>query len=1194
MKKIFKTMDGNAAASYVAYAMSEVSTIFPITPSTSLGEAVDIMASQGKKNVFGNVLEVREMQSEAGAAGAMHGALLGGALATTFTASQGLLLMIPTMYKMAAELLPGVFHVPARAIAAQALSIFGDHQDVMAIRQTGVALLASSSVQEAFDMALIAHLSAVQGSLPFCHFFDGFRTSHEINKIEILDYDTMGSLVDYDAVARFKERALNPQNPVAYGSAQNSDIYFQGRERSNEFYNMLPYVVLENMKRFEKLTGRSYRLFDYYGAPEATRVIIAMGSACETIEETVDTLNARGENVGAVKVHLYRPFHAEALLEVIPASAEVITVLDRTKESGSLGEPLYLDVVASFAEAQLSPRIIGGRYGLAGKEFTPKEVAAIYANMDSMRPKNHFTVGITDDITYTSLDLSKQAEIEVESEGLVQCKLIGIGSDGTVGANKQAIKIVGDNTDLYAQGYFYYDSKKAGGFTVSHLRFGKNKIRSSYLVHHADYVACHKPSYVNQYDVLDGIKQNGIFVLNTPWTTVEQLEKELPVSMRRIIGQKQVKFYVIDAVKIASSLGLGSRINMIMQTVFFKLTEVLPIDEAVELLKKSVRDAYGKKGEEVVSMNIKAIDASLANLMEVTYPDTWKDLQGEDDAQDCCVSVGCGDCGCDGERPEYITNYVDTINKQKGDTLPVSAMSIDGSLPLGTAAYEKRKVAVMIPEWIMDNCIQCNQCALICPHATIRPFLATDEQLENKPDTFATLNAVGKGMENLHYRIQVYPEDCLGCSVCVDVCPGKKGEKALVMKPIDDIFDVEKANLSFAQHTLEYLTPEKRETVKGSQFYQPLLEFSGACAGCGETPYVKLLTQLFGEDMIIANATGCSSIWGASAPSMPYTTNSNGQGPAWANSLFEDNAEFGYGIMLAYLYKRQCLIKNVEALLAMNPAQEIKTFFEGWLQDRNDREKSKEYAETIYDVIGHAEEEHYSLIHAILEDVDVLRKRVIWLIGGDGWAYDIGYGGLDHVLAMGEDINVLVLDTEVYSNTGGQSSKSTPLSAIAKFAARGKRTFKKDLGRISMCYGYIYVASTSLMSKPVQAIKAFTEAVEYNGPSIVLAYAPCIEHGIRKGLAQMAEEEKMVVDAGYWPLYRYDPRKRDAGESPLTIEYKGVDEEKVRAILEKENRFNRLHALAPEEVEILHKELVKELRFNYNQLQAIANAEIVK
>lgn len=1193
MKKTFKTMDGNAAASHVAYAMSEVSTIFPITPSTTMGETIDTWASQGKLNVFGNVVTVRELQSEGGAAGAMHGALLGGALATTFTASQGLLLMIPNMYKMAGELLPGVFHVSARALASHALSIFGDHQDVMAARQTGVVMLASSSVQEIMDLGIVAHLSSIQASLPFCHFFDGFRTSHEINKIEVIDYETIASLIDYDAVARFKERALSSSNPIAYGSAQNSDIYFQGRERNNEFYNALPAIVLENMKRIEKLTGRRYRLFDYYGAPEATRIIISMGSSCETIEETIDAMNARGENVGLVRVRLYRPFDAKSLLQVIPSSAEVITVLDRTKESGCLGEPLYLDVVAAFTEAGLSPRILGGRYGLAGKEFTPKEVASVYSNMDAMLPKNHFTVGITDDVTYTSLEVTKEHNVELDTEGLVQCKLIGLGSDGTVGANKQAIKIVGDNTDMYAQGYFHYDSKKAGGFTVSHLRFGKNKIRSTYLVHYADYIACHKSSYVTKYDVLDGIKENGTFVLNAPWTTVAQLEKELPASMRRTIAEKNIQFYVIDAVTIASSIGLGSRINMAMQTVFFKLTGVLPVEQAIELLKKSVRDAYGKKGEEVVAMNVKAIDESLAKLVQITYPESWKEAVDIEKTSECCAKDGCESCNCGGEKPEYILSYVDPINRQEGDLLPVSSMAVDGSMPFGTAAYEKRKVAVMLPEWQMENCIQCNQCALVCPHATIRPFLGTEEQMKCKPDTFATLNAVGKDMNGLQYRIQVYPEDCLGCSVCVDVCPGKKGEKALIMKPIDDIYEVERNNLLFAQNNLGYLTPEKRETVKGSQFYQPLLEFSGACAGCGETPYVKLLTQLYGEDMIIANATGCSSIWGASAPSMPYTTNEHGEGPAWGNSLFEDNAEFGYGIMLAYLHKRQNLIKNVQGLLANNPPKEMKEFFEGWLQDKNDREKSKEYAEKIYEIVHHATEEHYSFIQTILEDVDCLKKRVLWLVGGDGWAYDIGYGGLDHVLAMGEDINVLVLDTEVYSNTGGQASKATPLSAIAKFAAKGKRTLKKDLGRISMCYGYIYVASTSLMSKPMQAIKAFTEAVEYEGPSIVLAYAPCIEHGIKKGLAQMAEAEKMVVDSGYWPLYRYDPRKRHAGESPLAIEYKGVDEEKLLNILKTENRFNRLEALAPEDVESLHKELVQELKFKYAQLQAIANAEIV-
>ncbi|MGL4722566.1 MAG: pyruvate:ferredoxin (flavodoxin) oxidoreductase [Desulfovibrionaceae bacterium] len=1176
MANTFKTMDGNAAATYVAYALSEVATVFPITPSSTMGEIAESWSSAEKKNIFNQTLLLREMQSEAGAAGAMHGALLGGTLTTTFTASQGLLLMMPNMYKMAGELLPGVFHVAARALASHALSIFGDHQDVMAVRQTGFAFLSSASVQEAMDMAVIAHASALDSSVPFCHFFDGFRTSHEINKIRAISYEDMASFIDVEKLNEFRRRSLNPEHPRQYGTAQNPDIYFQTRESSNPFYDAIPNIVINNMKKLEKITGRRYRLFDYYGSPTANNIIISMGSSCGAIEETVDYLNARGEEVGLVKVHLFRPFSVKHLLEVIPTTVKTITVLDRTKEPGSIGDPLYLDIVAAYKSNNLEARILAGRYGLASKEFTPQIVASIFRNMKALSPKNHFTVGIEDDVTFRSLDMIEEDNISVTAESTIECKLIGLGSDGTVGANKQAIKIIGDNTNLYAQGYFQYDSKKSGGFTISHLRFSKEEIRSTYLVNAADYIACHKAAYVTQLEILDGIKEGGIFVLNSPWQTVKDLERELPGHMRRTIAQKKIKLYNIDAFTIAMKLGLGSRINMIMQTVFFQLTNVIPIEEALKHLKDSVKATYGKKGDEIVAMNISAIDEALPNLQEIKYPKSWNT------AEDTINN--------DLFEPEYIANLVRPINDQKGDSLPVSAFDPDGSMDMGTTAFEKRKVAIMIPEWIEENCIQCNQCAFICPHATIRPFLATADELQGAPESFTTLDAMGKELADLKYRIQVYPEDCVGCSVCVDICPGKKDNKALVMKPVDSIVDVEKANLDFAENNISYkggLT--KRESVKGSQFYQPLLEFSAACPGCGETSYVKLLTQLCGEDMIIANATGCSSIWGGSSPSVPYTQNEEGHGPAWANSLFEDGAEFGYGIMIAYLQRRKALAEQVEIALRLDISAPLREALSNWLEHKNDRVLSKEYGKKITELLTDAPAPYPALLE-IYYNADLLSKKILWIVGGDGWAYDIGYGGVDHVLASGEDINIIVLDTEVYSNTGGQASKSTPLGAISKFASKGKRVGKKDLGRLAMTYGYVYVASTSAAAKPKQLVTALDEAINYDGPSLILAYAPCIEHGIKKGLSQMATQEQLVVDAGYWPLYRYNPSSMKEGKNPLTIEYKGVNRDLLREVWLKEARYNAISKIDPDAMDGLYKELVWDLEYRYTQLQALANA----
>ena len=1175
MVKKMKTMDGNTATSHIAYALSDVACIYPITPSSVMGELADDWAAAGRTNLMGQTVTVREMQSEAGAAGAVHGSLAAGALTSTFTASQGLLLMIPNMYKISGELLPGVFHVSARAIAAHALSIFGDHQDVMAARQTGFAFLCSSSVQECMDLALVAHLSAIESSVPFCHFFDGFRTSHEVQKIEVIDYEDIRSLVNWEKVNEFRQNAMNPEHPHQRGTAQNPDIYYQGRERANPFYEATPAIVVEAMKKVASITGRAYKPFDYVGHPEADRVIIAMGSACETIEETLAHLNAQGQRVGLVKVRLYRPFSVDHLMRAIPATADTITVLDRTKEPGALGDPLYLDVCTAFMEKGEAPRLLAGRYGLGSKEFTPAMAKAVYDNMLSAGPKNHFNIGIIDDVSDTHLEIGE--ELNTVPEGTVQCKFFGLGADGTVGANKQAIKIIGDNTEQYAQAYFAYDSKKSGGFTVSHLRFGHSPIKSTYLVNQADYIACHKAAYVHQYDVLEGIKEGGVFVLNSDWNSLEALERELPAAMKRVIARKRLRFYNVDAVKVASEVGLGGRINMIMQTAFFKLANVLPFEQAVTLLKDSIRHSYGNKGEQIVNMNIAAVDKALDALQEIAVPAAWADAKDAPHGHT--------------HDPEYVASVVRPILAQQGDKLPVSSFQPDGLVPLGTTAFEKRGVAINIPEWIPDNCIQCCQCSYVCPHAAIRPVLAEEAELAGAPASFVTKDAIGKELKGLKFRIQVYAEDCLGCGSCAEVCPAKT--KALVMRPLEDQMADQVANLRYADANISIKDNlVARDTLKGSQLQQPLLEFSGACAGCGETPYVKLLTQLFGERMIIANATGCSSIWGGSAPTVPYTTNKDGYGPAWGNSLFEDGAEYGFGMMTAVAHRREKLALLIEEALKHDDLPPALTeSMKGWLANRDDADQSKQFGEAILAALSDAELPDDHVFDEIWEMNDMFTKKSLWIFGGDGWAYDIGYGGLDHVLASGQDINVLVMDTEVYSNTGGQASKATPLGSIAKFAAAGKRTGKKDLGRMAMTYGYVYVASVSMGANKQQVLKAFKEAEAYKGPSLIIAYAPCINQGIRKGMGKSMEEARLAVESGYWPLYRYNPDLAAEGKAPFTLDSKEPDGT-LKSFLAGENRYAQLETLHPAEAQKLQAELEKSYKERYDLLKHLADAPV--
>jgi pyruvate-ferredoxin/flavodoxin oxidoreductase len=1163
----FKTMDGNTAAAHVGYAMSDMCTLYPITPSSPMGEIADEWAAEDRKNIFGQTLTVRQLQSEAGAAASVHGSLAAGALTSTFTASQGLLLMIPNMYKMAGELLPGVLHVSARAIAAHALSIFGDHQDVMAVRQTGFAMLAASSVQEVMDLALVAHLSAIKSSIPFVHFFDGFRTSHEIQKIAVIDYEDMAKLTDWDAVAKFRARGANPERPELRGTAQNPDIYFQGREAANPYYLKVPGIVDEYMQKVGDLTGRSYRLFDYVGDPDAENVVISMGSSCETFDEIIDYRRSQGEKVGLIKVRLYRPFSAEHLFAAIPQTAKTITVLDRTKEPGAPGEPLYLDVCTAFMEKGQTPKLLNGRYGLGSKEFNPAMATAVFDNMKADNPKNHFTVGIIDDVTDTSLAVGES--IDVTPEGTVQCKFWGLGADGTVGANKSAIKIIGDNTDMYAQAYFAYDSKKSGGITISHLRFGHKPIQSTYLIDTADYVACHKDNYVDVYDVLEGIKDGGIFVLNSSWTR-EEMDEKLPAAMRRTIARKKLKFYNIDAVKIAGEAGLGGRINMIMQTAFFKLANVIPVDQALGYLKDQIQHLFSKKSQAIVDMNFAAVDKTLENLIEIDYPASWADASGQSKAGK--------------EEPEFVQNVMRPMLEQRGDRLPVSAFTPDGIFPVATTKYEKRGVAINVPEWIMDNCIQCNQCAMVCPHAAIRPVLLTEEELQNAPEGLEAKKAVGKDLKDYLFRMQVDTLDCYGCGNCADICPSKK--KALVMKPLETQTALQVPLWEYFETLPVRDDLVGRTTVKGSQFCQPLLEFSGACAGCGETPYAKLITQLFGERMLIGNATGCSSIWGGSAPAVPYCVNKDGFGPTWGNSLFEDSAEFTYGMLLGTFQQRNKLADLMREAVATDIPTDIKEAMSGWLDNMKDPQGSRKYGDRLKALLP-AQKDN-ALLAKIAGKSKLFTKKSFWIFAGDGAAYDIGYGGVDHVLATGEDINMLIMDTEVYSNTGGQSSKATPTGSVARFAASGKKTPKKDMGRISMSYGYIYVASVSMGANKQQLIKALVEAESYDGPSLIIAYAPCINQGIMAGMGKAQEEAKLAVQSGYWPLYRYDPRLKDEGKNPFILDSKKPDGS-LKQFMDGEIRYASLKRTYPDEAERLHAMLVEQFNQRYEELALLAD-----
>ena len=1161
-----KTMDGNTAAAYISYAFTDVAAIYPITPSSPMAEVVDEWAAQGQKNVFGQTVKVLEMQSEGGASGAVHGSLQAGALTTTYTASQGLLLMIPNMYKMAGELLPGVFHVSARALAASSLSIFGDHQDVMATRQTGFALLAESGVQEVMDLSSVAHLAAIKGRVPFINFFDGFRTSHEIQKIEMLDYDDLAKLVDYDAVTAFRRRGLNPDNPVVRGTAQNPDIYFQTREAVNSYYDALPEIVEEYMNEISKLTGRKYGLFNYYGAADAEEIIIAMGSACETIQTVVEKLNADGKKVGLLAVHLYRPFSIKHFMGAIPKTVQRIAVMDRTKEPGSFGEPLYMDVRSAFYQAETTPLIIGGRYGLGSKELTPSEILAVFENLSSAAPKNNFTVGIVDDVTNTSLPITTM--LDTTPAGTKGCKFWGLGSDGTVGANKSAIKIIGDHTDMYAQGYFSYDSKKSGGITVSHLRFGHEPIRAPYLITFADFVAVHNQSYVDKYDVTAGLKKGGTFLLNCNWSAAE-LEAHLPGNVKRYIAQNNVKFYTIDAVKIAQEIGLGGRINMIMQSAFFKLADIIPLADAVKYLKEAVDHSYGLKGQAVLDMNYAAIDRGVESIVEVAVPAAWAEAKGNAN-----ILVTGND---------FIDNILTPMNRLEGDNLPVSTFehNIDGTFPSGTSAYEKRGIAINVPEWQMDKCIQCNQCAFVCPHAVIRPVLMTEEEAAAAPQGLASKDALGA--KGLKFHMAISPLDCTGCGNCAQVCPAK--EKALVMKPLSS----QLAKTAHWDYTRQKVAakpnPMNKNTVKGIQFEQPLLEFSGACAGCGETPYAKLVTQLVGDRMMIANATGCSSIWGASAPAMPYTTNSKGHGPSWANSLFEDNAEYGLGMYLGVKHSRERVADLVKAMLAGELPADLKTALQDWLDNVDVSEGTRERAEALTTVLEKYQGQ-CDKCAALYKEKQFFVKRSHWIFGGDGWSYDIGYGGLDHVLASGENVNVMVFDTEVYSNTGGQSSKATPAAAIAKFAASGKKTKKKDLGMMAMSYGYVYVAQVSMGADKNQTLKAIAEAEAYEGPSLIIAYSPCINHGLKAGMGASQLEAKHAVECGYWATYRYNPALKEQGANPFSLDSKEPTSN-FRDFLMGEVRYSSLLKQYPDTAEALFEKTehdAQERLANYKRL----------
>lgn len=1174
MSKMIETLDGNTAASYIAYALSDVAAIYPITPSSPMAEVCDEWAAYGRKNIFGQKMRVATMQSEAGAAGAVHGSLVTGALTTTFTASQGLLLKIPNMYKISGELLPSVFHVSARALSTHALSIFGDHSDVMAARQTGFALMASGSVQEVIDLGLVSHLATIKTRVPFLHFFDGFRTSHEVQKVEVIDYEDIKKMVDWDAIKAFRERALNPENPHQRGTAQNPDIYFQNREAANRYYMETPEQVEAVMEQVYELTGRRYNLFDYCGDPEAESVIICMGSASETVEETVNYLNKQGEKVGLIKVRLYRPFSRDHFLAALPESCKRIAVLDRTKEPGSLGEPLYQDVNTALMEVQKTPLIIGGRYGLGSKEFNPCMVKAIFDNLNSDQPKNHFTVGINDDVTHTSLEVPDC--LHTSPEGTHRAKFFGLGADGTVGANKNSIIIIGDNTDLYAQGYFVYDSKKSGGITVSHLRFGPTAIQSTYQIDQADFVACHNPSFVTRYDVLEGIKEGGVFLLNSDWT-LEDMETHLPAEMKQTIARNNLKFYNIDAFKIAGEIGLGGRINVIMQAAFFKLSEVIEPELAFKEIEKMIDKTYGKKGADIVEKNVAAIYKGLEALEEVKYPESWADAE-------------TGATFEPEEAPQYVCDTIYPMIELKGDDLPVSAFNPDGTVPTATTKYEKRGIAIQVPTWVPENCIQCNQCSFVCPHAAIRPYVAKEEDLKNAPESFVTLEGSGKDIKGMRYRIQVTPLDCTGCGNCVDICPAK--ENALVMKPLEEIKDIEDANFRYAEQLPEPDIEVNPNTVRGSQYRKPLFEFSGACAGCGETPYVKVITQLYGNRMIVANATGCSSIYGGNAPTVPYTVDSKGRGPAWASSLFEDNAEFGYGYSLAVEHQREKLVDQVKEVVETGISEPLKAAFSKWLDVKDQGEASLNAADEVRELLDVEKPKagNEELLKYIQDNANLLPKRSIWIFGGDGWAYDIGFGGLDHVISTGADVNILVMDTEVYSNTGGQSSKATPTAAIAKFAAAGKDMRKKDLGLMAVTYGYVYVAMVSMGANKNQFMKALVEAESYPGPSIIIAYSPCIAHGIDMSKSQ--SEGKLAVESGYWPLYRYNPLLAREGKNPFILDSKEPKED-LRTFMMNEVRFRALTKEFPDRAEELFakaEQVTKERLEMYKNLAA-AQAE---
>ncbi|MBP3426329.1 MAG: pyruvate:ferredoxin (flavodoxin) oxidoreductase [Rikenellaceae bacterium] len=1166
-EKKFITCDGNYAAAHIAYMFSEVAAIYPITPSSTMAELVDEWAASGRKNIFGEKVEVVEMQSEAGAAGALHGSLQAGALSTTFTASQGLLLMIPNMYKIAGELLPGVMHVSARALAAQALSIFGDHQDVMACRQTGFAMLATSSVQEVMDLAGIAHLVSLKSRVPFLHFFDGFRTSHEIQKVELMEQEDLEQLLDKEALAGFRSRGLNPEHPVTRGTAQNPDIYFQTREASNKFYDAVPDMVAEAMASISKITGRSYKPFTYYGAEDAERVVVAMGSITETLKETVDYLCAKGEKVGVVTVHLYRPFSPKYLLDVVPASVKRICVLDRTKEPGADGEPLYLDVRNVFYGKENAPVIIGGRYGLSSKDTTPAQMIAVFENLAAAEPRNRFTVGINDDVTMLSLPVGE--EISMAKEGTFEALFFGLGADGTVGANKNSIKIIGGSTNKYCQAYFSYDSKKSGGYTSSHLRFGDKPITSPYLVTTPDFVACHVPSYVDKYDVLKGLKKGGSFLLNSIHDA-ENTCRTLPVHMKKYLAENNINFYIINATKIAAELGLGNRTNTIMQSAFFKISNVIPFDVAVEEMKKAILKSYGKKGEDIVNMNYAAVDAGGNAVEQVAVPAEWASLTEEPKAE----------CNCTSAKPEFVTKIVEPINALKGDDLPVSAFNgrEDGTWDNGTAAYEKRGIATNIPEWITDNCIQCNQCSFVCPHAAIRPFLATEEEAAAAPEGTSFKQGLGE-TKAYKFRIQVSPLDCTGCGNCVDVCPAK--EKALVMKPLDSQ-KAEEARWEYMNGTVGYKenAVDKTKTVKNSQFAQPLFEFSGACAGCGETPYVKAITQLFGDRMMVANATGCSSIYSGSAPSTPYCTNAQGHGPAWANSLFEDNAEFGLGMYIAEEKLRDKVQILMEKAIAECEccSEELKGVMKEWIDARYSASGSAEVSARLIPMLEACGCQTCQELLALRQH---FIKKSQWIIGGDGWGYDIGFGGLDHVLASGKDVNVLIIDTEVYSNTGGQSSKATPIGAVAKFAASGKRIRKKDIGAIAMTYGYVYVAQVSIGASQAQLFKVLKEAEAYNGPSLIIAYAPCINHGIKGGMTRTQTVGKQAVECGYWHLWHFNPELEAEGKNPFVYDSKEPDWSKFQDFLAKEVRYTSLLKTFPAEAKELFAAAEENAKWRY-------------